>query len=132
MPITVSYDLSNLNDLNDRTYLRSMFERFGFQRLGGSVFRYPREDQTGMEDWLNHVIPALMFFRSYALARGIQIKFLTIDAHSVALLDQSDPAAVAGHPPVSAGHVNWVDPTNPQCPDAHVRNWIDAVTNAHN
>lgn len=131
MPITVSYDLSNLKDQNDRTYLRSMFERFGFQRLGGSVFRYPCQGQTGMEDWLNHVVPALMFFRSYALARGIQIKVLTIDAHSVSFLDQSDPAAVAGHPPVSADHVNWALPTNSQCPDADVRNWLDSVTQVH-
>jgi hypothetical protein len=33
MPITVSYDLTAV-DTNERTYIRSMFERFGWKRLG--------------------------------------------------------------------------------------------------
>jgi hypothetical protein len=37
MPVTVSYDLADA-DYNDRNYVRSMFERFGWKRLGGSVF----------------------------------------------------------------------------------------------
>jgi hypothetical protein len=42
MPITLSYDLQT-DDANHRTYIRSMFERFGWRRLGGSVFRYETE-----------------------------------------------------------------------------------------
>jgi hypothetical protein len=44
-----------------------MFERFGWERIGGTAYRYPRLDAGGelVEDWLNHVVPAIMMFRSY-------------------------------------------------------------------
>src|SRR5277367_2928321 len=73
MPVTLSYDVTNL-DNNERNYIRSMLERFHWQRLGGSVFRYDGVEQADgsvLEDWLNHVAPALMFLRSYALQHGI-------------------------------------------------------------
>src|SRR5207302_265113 len=59
MPVTISYDFKNSKP-NDRTYIRSMLERFGWQRLGGSVFRYPHSaasDTAVGEDWLNAVVP---------------------------------------------------------------------------
>jgi CRISPR-associated endonuclease Cas2 len=77
VPITISYDLKT-DDPNQRNYLRSMLERFGWKRLGGSVFRYPAESGQE-EDWMNRVIPALMFFRSYILKNNIEIKFFTLD-----------------------------------------------------
>jgi hypothetical protein len=49
MPITISYDLQT-DDTNHRNYIRSMFERFGWKRLGGSVLRYEVTDDQ--EDWL--------------------------------------------------------------------------------
>src|SRR6266849_1695750 len=88
MPITVSYDLSDA-DTNERNYIRSMFERFGWKRLGGSVFRY--EGDGYEEDWLNEVIPALMIFRSYILAKDIDLRFFTLDTNSVTHIDFSDP-----------------------------------------
>src|SRR4051812_44515154 len=72
MPITISYDLAAAES-NDRNYIRSMFERFSWKRLGGSVFRYNWVDDNGQEDWLNDVVPALMMFRSYCLAKNIKI-----------------------------------------------------------
>jgi hypothetical protein len=67
MPITISYDLKT-EDTNHRNYIRSMFERFGWKRLGGSVLRY-EVGENEEEDWLNDVVPALMLFRSYVVAR---------------------------------------------------------------
>ncbi len=63
MPITLSYDLQNATP-NQRNYVRSMFERYGWKRLGGSVFRYGGRsiNHVTHEDWLNDVAPALMFF----------------------------------------------------------------------
>jgi hypothetical protein len=58
MPITVSYDLAEASPA-DRNYIRSMFERFGWKRLGGSVLRYQLIDGQDEEDWLNDVVPAL-------------------------------------------------------------------------
>jgi hypothetical protein len=72
MPITISYDITT-DDNNHHNYIRSMFERFGWERLGGSVLRYEMRD--AQEDWLNDVAPALMIFRSYLLAKDIKLKF---------------------------------------------------------
>jgi hypothetical protein len=79
MAITLSYDLSDA-DSNQRNYIRSMLERFRWRRLGGSVFRYEGRDIDGksQEDWLNDVIPALMFLRSYAVKKEITFKFFTL------------------------------------------------------
>ncbi|MEZ5785917.1 MAG: hypothetical protein R3D62_05425 [Xanthobacteraceae bacterium] len=70
MPITISYDITDADNA-ERNYIRSMFERFGWSRLGGSVFRYQVIEGQSEEDWLNDVIPALMLFRSYVIANSV-------------------------------------------------------------
>jgi hypothetical protein len=107
MPITVSYDLAAA-DTNERNYIRSMFERFCWDRLGGSVFRYSLTDETGQEDWLNDVIPALMIFRSYCIARNITVRYFTLDASSVTRIDASDPAAIVGSSPRAEQNLYYV------------------------
>ena len=97
MPVTISYDFKNAKP-NDRTYIRSMRERFGWQRLGGSVFRYPHSaasDTAVGEDWLNAVVPALMFFRSFVLHRRLRLTKFTVDASSVSFVDLSDPKSLS-------------------------------------
>lgn len=95
-------------------------ERLHWRRLGGSVFRYDgvsQADGTLHEDWLNHIAPSLMFPQSFLVARGITLKFLTVDASSIRFLDHSMPVnqrALAhiidtfpcGKP--QAGHSHWV------------------------
>ena len=82
MPITITYDVTDL-DNNDRTRIRSAFERFAWEHIGGSTFRYPRFDyQDQFEDWLNHVVPAIQFFRSFVLAKSITLRAFTLDTHS--------------------------------------------------
>ena len=133
MPITISYDLSDVQNGNDRTYVRSMLERFNWRRLGGSVFRYegiPDATGTPQEDWLNHVIPALMFFRSYILAKNISLTRFTIDTSSVAHIDQSDPALLLGTPPQTAAALTLANPTNVQSSEQALRAFITANTNA--
>ena len=125
MPITVSYDLINAS-ANDHSYIRSMFERFGWKRRGGSVLRY--EQQKGEEDWLNHVAPALMIFRAYVLAKGIQIKFFTLDANSVAYVDWSDSDNTLGNTPADGADLDLSQPTNNQSSEKRVRRAVDVVT----
>jgi hypothetical protein len=64
MPITLSYDLQDATP-NQRNYVRNALERFGWKRLGGSVFRYDglrvARGRPLEEDWLNEVIPSLIF-----------------------------------------------------------------------
>lgn len=132
MPVTVSYDVSRITN-NNRTYIRSMFERFHFKRLGGSVFRYtgiPDGAGNNYEDWLNHVVPALMFFRSFISAKRIKLKFLTIDSSSISMLDHSDPFAKLGVSPKMGDQLPLAIPTNVQSSEQRIRGFVDAAASA--
>lgn len=123
MPITVSYDLRT-PDANHRNYIRSMFERFGWRRLGGSVFRYAKK--RGEEDWLNDVVPSIMFFRSYVVANDIEVRFFTLDTQSVAHIDFSDARTRLGNQPVTGTDLNLVQPGNRQSSARAIRAFVQA------
>ena len=123
LPITVSYDVSRA-DTNEPSYIRSAFERFGWKRLGGSVFRYEPEYE---EDWLNEGVPALMCFRSYVLARGITITAFTLDSHSVARIDTSDPDQTLGYKPEDGENIQLYPPTNNQSSEKRLRRAVQSV-----
>jgi len=128
MPLTLSYDLRT-NNANHRNYIRSMLERFAWRRLGGSVFRYSGRKMHGIieEDWLNDVIPSLMFFRSYTVQHNIQIRFFTLDTSSVSRLDHSDPNTSFGRAPLAGAGLRLRTPTNLQSSVQTIRNFIDAA-----
>ena len=128
MPVTITYDLQNAG--TSSTYIRSMLERFNWKRLGGSVFRYSGRDVNGIleEDWLNDVVPALMFFRSYILNNNIVLTRFTLDTNSIAFLDQSDPLAIFGNIPFTGPTLNLVPPTNHQSSEQAIRQFVDSST----
>ena len=126
MPVTVSYDLAAA-DTNERNYIRSMFERFGWKRLGGSVFRYQLIEGQDEEDWLNDVIPALMLFRSYILAKNIKLRFFTLDSNSVTRIDYTDPSAELGFEPANGNDTHLYPPTNAQSSEKRIRRAIDQL-----
>lgn len=84
MPITLTYDFdtSTVNS-NDRNRINLALKRLGWENVGGSAWRYPEftTDYT-LEDWFNHVIPALMYFRSVVNARNITVTKFTLDVSS--------------------------------------------------
>ena len=87
MPITVTFDIDDATvlDGNDRTRILTCFTRFGWERVGGSAWRYPALGTENVsEDWFNHVIPALMYLRSLACHANLNVYNFTIDAHSEA------------------------------------------------
>lgn len=87
MPVTITFDIEedSINDSNDRTRISAAFQRFGWENIGGSAWRYPALGSDNVsEDWFNHVIPALMYFRSIAEHAGLNVYNFTIDAHSEA------------------------------------------------
>ncbi len=87
MPITVTFDIddTSVNDTNDRNRIVQCFTRFGWEHIGGSAWRYPALGTDHIpEDWFNHVIPALMYFRSLVEHSGMDVYQFTIDAHSEA------------------------------------------------
>ncbi len=133
MPIIVSYDLTDV-DNNNRNYIRSMLERFHWRRLGGSVFRYDgivnQTDGTQYEDWLNHVIPSLMFLRSFLISRNITLRFFTVDASSTSFLDHSDLGQLYGTAPQRGSDLLFATPTNSQSSENAIRACVEAAIQA--
>ena len=87
MPITLTFDIDeeSVQDNNDRTRIILCFRRFGWEHIGGSAWRDPALGTENVsEDWFNHVIPALMYFRSIVEHAGIRVTVFTLDAHSEA------------------------------------------------
>ena len=84
MPVIVTYELEG-GSTADRNRLQSMFERLGWENLGGSAYRYPRlgtGDEHPTENWLNHVIPALMLFRCFFVQPNKNLKKYTLDVQT--------------------------------------------------
>jgi hypothetical protein len=83
MPVLLTYDFEGASTI-EFNRLQCMFERLGWENLGGSSYRYPRlgtSDQP-VEDWLNHVVPALMLFRAFAINSASELKQFTLDIQS--------------------------------------------------
>src|SRR6266403_300838 len=79
MPITVTFDIPG-SGAHDLGRLQSMFDRLKWQSLGSTTYRYPRLGSSGPEDWLNHVVPALMLLRTAVLNSGRTLTKFTLDA----------------------------------------------------
>ncbi len=89
MPVIFSYDIEDAQNI-DHNRLQSMFERFGWERIGGSCYRYPvlprvskspSTQQPIREDWLNCVVPALMCFRSFLKKRKLRLTKHSLNSH---------------------------------------------------
>ena len=97
MPITLTFDVEDA-DNNQRNRVQELFEKLGWQNVGGSSYRYPPLGQAGVEDWLNHVIPALMLFRKYLQSSNrVTLTKFSLDAQTST---GYDPASNYGSPPV--------------------------------
>jgi len=133
MPITISYDLQ-AHRPKDWNYIRSMLERFGWQRIGGTVFRYDgrvgKDANKLEEDWLNDVVPAMMFFRSYLIRHAIALKYFTLDTNSVARIDTSDHLAVLGTHPLDASALRLCSPTNSTSSEASLCAFVETAVGA--
>jgi hypothetical protein len=96
MPYTLTYDLESgkAASSDNRSRIRLIFQRFGWQAVGGSAVHYPPiGQQMGFEDFFGQVLPALWLFRCLLVARWIRVKSYTFTANS----------AVAYHHEGSAG-----------------------------
>lgn len=88
MPLVLTFDLTGTAQ-SDHNRLQSMFQRLGWENLGGTSYRYPRMDvqqnQQPIEDWFNEVVPALMLFRAYiieAANRGVTLTKFSLDSQT--------------------------------------------------
>src|SRR5690349_5276247 len=114
MPIIATYDVTDI-DKNDRTRIQSAFERFGWEHIGGSTFRYPSfAHDAEFEDWMNCVVPALHFFRSFVLKKGITLSAFTLDTHSSSCFKLGS----AGIAPADGGAIPLATPGSVQMGEA--------------
>jgi hypothetical protein len=92
MSYRFSYDLDTSSaDSDDRSRIRLIFERFGWQATGGSSLRYPAlGKQEQPDDLFGQVIPALSLFRSLVSARKINVKAYSWSAYAEADYRQED------------------------------------------
>jgi hypothetical protein len=114
MPVTVTFDIERPTPL-ELNRLRSMFLRFGWEHLGNTAYRYPQLDQyDAVEDWFNHVIPALMLLRTFAvrlLADGRSLRKFSLDVQSST---GYNPLTGVGTPPLAADNIPLELPTGGQ------------------
>ena len=85
MPIIVTFDTDQPTP-DELNRVRGLFERLGWEHLGNTVYRYPKlHEHDAVEDWFNHVVPALMLLRAFArhiVATGRNITKFSIDVQS--------------------------------------------------
>lgn len=124
MPVVITFDLKGALP-TEQNRIQSFFERFGWENLGGSSYRYPRlgTDDQPVEDWLNHVIPALMLFRSYAIASGKLTKY-TLDVNTST---GYSPKSSYGSPAVSGAQADLYETDQRKFGEQKLRDWLDGV-----
>lgn len=129
MTITITYDLKGAGTA-DRNAIRSIFEWYGWSKLGGSVFRYGgvRNGAVLDEDWLNVIVPALMHFRSYIVARGLELTVFTLDAVSVGVVNLRDDDHRPERYPQDALMLPLVRPEIAHLTESQIRGFVSAAT----
>ena len=122
MPIVITFDIEGAPP-QEHNRIQSFFTRLGWENLGGSSYRYPKLG-TGepVEDWFNHVIPALMPLRSYIRTSGRELTKFTLDAQSSCGYSSQGQF---GNPPHAANDIELYEPGNPAFGEKNLREWID-------
>jgi hypothetical protein len=133
MPIVFTFDVRNAPP-GERNRIQSFFERFGWENIGGSSYRYPRlgTDDQPVEDWLNHIVPALMLFRTYILSSGRQLPRFTIDVQSSSGYNSETQFGSPPSPGTGKGKGRRRMKLYPKALAAfgekNLRNWLDGIT----
>jgi hypothetical protein len=135
MPVLLTYELEGA-ETSEHNRLQSLFERLGWENLGGSSYRYPRLGTTDqpVEDWLNHVVPALMLFRAAVLKSACGLKKFTLDVQSSSGYNK---ATNFGSGPLSGSAIKATkskrkgkklySPNNPSFGERNLIDWLDEI-----
>ena len=121
MPIIVTFDIKKI-DKNGHPRLKSMFMRFGWQAIGGSVYKYPSSEKAHEpEDWLNHVVPALMLLRTFVIANELSLDSFCLSASSFTEVQQAPPCGTLP----SNGNILRDPGKNDHFGEAKLLKWLD-------
>jgi hypothetical protein len=101
----------------------------GWENLGGSSYRYPRLGTTDqpVEDWLNHIVPALMLFRAFVLGSACALQKFTLDVQSSSGFNR---ATQFGSLPLSGTDMKdskLYSPINPSFGEKNLIQWLDGI-----
>ena len=129
MPIIVTFDINRPTSL-ELNRLRGAFERLGWEHLGNTAYRYPKLHQpNAVEDWFNHVIPALMLLRSFAVS--LLASERSLDKFSIDVQSSTgyDPTTGIGTPPAVADWIAYSQPTSSgrSMGLQNLMDWLDGV-----
>jgi|SRR6185312_6336692 len=130
MPVTVTFDIDQ-PDSNELNRIRGVFERLGWEHLGNTAYRYPKlHGGHPTEDWFNHVVPALMLLRTFAMhvvASGRSIDKFSIDVQSST---GYNPISGIGQLPVDSKSISYSNPSNAgkAFGKRNLRSWLDGIT----
>lgn len=126
MSIILTFDIEGAPSV-ERNRIQCAFERFGWESLGGSAYRYPRlGTDEPVEDWFNHVIPALMLFRTYVTQSQRPLSRFSLDIQSSS---GANPTTGLGNLPLSGSNVQLYDPTTPShFGERNLRDWLTSIT----
>lgn len=131
MPIVFTFDIEAALPI-ERNRIQSFFERLGWENIGGSSYRYPRlgTDDQPVEDWFNHVIPALMLFRAYILNSGRRLNRCTLDTQTSTGYNRNSRF---GKPPKKGRNRNGArlvqlyTPRSPAFGEGNLLDWLDGI-----
>ncbi len=129
MPVLFSYNLSNTNSATSNR-VQSLFERLGWQNVGGSSYRYPPlgSDPAEPEDWFNHVVPALMGFRALVLKHPkISVDKFSLDVQTSTGHDAANPNN-PGQCIAAASAATLAPTTKPQFGKKKLIAWLQGTT----
>jgi hypothetical protein len=125
MAIMFSYNFEGAAGVHNAR-MQSMFERLGWQNVGGSCYRFPAlaEGKVWPEDWFNHVVPALMCFRAYVLHHGLKVPKFSLDAQASTGFDANGPV---GLPVRVITPADFAADVNPQFGAKQLAEWLAAT-----
>ncbi len=130
MPIIVTFDIEQPTP-SELNRIRGVFERLGWERLGNTAYRYPKlHEHDAVEDWFNHVVPALMLLRGFArhiAGTGRNITKFSIDVQSSTGFN---PVTGVGTLPLPATAIPFSRPSlsGSLFGQRRLIDWIDSVT----
>ena len=123
MPVVITFDIAGATSTH-HNQIQSLFERFGWENVGGTSYRYP---PLGLpeptEDWFNCVVPALMLFRAYSLKHSA-IKKFSLDVQSST---GYNPVTLTGTLPCKAKDIGLSDIGIGTFGKKNLIQWIDDI-----
>ena len=133
MPVVFTFDIQGpalIGTQSIQNRVQCAFQRLGWQHLGGTAYRYPSLDSAHpTEDWMNHVVPALMLFRTMVRRHNVQVTKFTIDVQSST---GHDSTSNVGSPAEDGAAIELYDPNHPNhFGDQNLKDWIDGIVSPY-